>query len=387
MATNKILFIRNAYENIGGVDRQILRIARELNKRGLFVPVLATTNKNLPFSKEFKNAGFVVHEIPLGNNISIFKSAFSIKALLENDRTIVAIQTHLLRESFVGRITKFLNNNKVVHIFRAQTYIDCSNIPFWKKWIYHLTDKMTSFYVDRYIANGKILADEIIQKSWISCNKISVVINGCEQIGEVDQSPSNKEKPLSPQIAMIANYLPKKGHDVLIKSLAILKDRGVCINARLIGADIESTTECNGVPFSAVIKMEAQKYAVLDQLEFYGFSKNIPSALMGFQVVVLPSDSEGVPNCILEAMSIRKLVIASNVGGVSQIIEHDFNGLLHPPQDPGAFSEILYNVFTTPAQKWETLRNSAYKTWQTSFSLEKMIDKLTAVYKEIDLLK
>jgi len=102
---------------------------------------------------------------------------------------------------------------------------------------------------------------------------------------------------------------------------------------------------------------------------------------------VLPSDSEVIPNCILEALSLRKLAIASQVGGVPEIIQSGANGILHPPQDPLALADILKKVFTSPAKVWEPMRDAGYETWREKFSTERMMEGLIAVYKEIGVLR
>jgi glycosyltransferase involved in cell wall biosynthesis len=64
---------------------------------------------------------------------------------------------------------------------------------------------------------------------------------------------------------------------------------------------------------------------------------------------VLPSLTEGTPLALLEAMSHRLPVIASNVGGVPAIIDNGLNGLLTPPADPAALEERMATLAQDPA--------------------------------------
>jgi glycosyltransferase involved in cell wall biosynthesis len=61
--------------------------------------------------------------------------------------------------------------------------------------------------------------------------------------------------------------------------------------------------------------------------------------------------------------------------------------LLHNPQDPEDFAKCIQQVFITPASKWEPLRDAAYKVWQEKFTIEKMIDSLSEIYKKLGILE
>jgi len=165
-----------------------------------------------------------------------------------------------------------------------------------------------------------------------------------------------------------------------------LKQKGLIINAKLIGDELTSDVQNNSTPFKDQLLKDAQNLGVLDQLEFAGFTSDVYESLADIEVVVLPSDSEGVPNCILEAMSLRKLVIASVVGGIPEMIKDGVNGLLHPPQDHESFAAKMELVFTSPAEDWDDLRNAAYKTWYEKFRMERMMEKLINVYREVGVL-
>ncbi len=380
----EILFIRNSCYNLGGVEGQVIRLAKGLFSRQLFYPVLVTSNQNSPFAQLFKDNSFPVYEAPMGKR-DINKAAKIISRIL-SQRDITVIQSHMFRESLIGRLVR-KKYPQIPHIYRAELHIDASpENPPWKKFMYHLLDKWTSKYVDYYVANGQYLRDEIINRSWIKPHKTIAVINGRQSIGLPDSTYERLDLPLPPRIAMIANLGLGKGHDVLIRGMSILRNKGMRIEARLIGGE-GTGNNSKASPFTNNLKYQASKLGVLDQIDFYGHTNDVYSALKGFAVVVLPSDSEGIPNSILEAISLRKLVIASRVGGIPEIIQDGSQGLLHNPQDPEGFAKCIQQVFITPASKWEPLRDAAYKVWQEKFTIEKMIDSLSEIYKELGILE
>ncbi len=375
----EIVFIRQSSASMGGVEWQIIKLAEKLFARGCFKPVLITSDKQSLFARVFTSYGFEVLPVPI-NNTKIISTAKQILHVLEG-RNITVIQTHLLRESLIGRAIRRKRVN-VRHIFRAEVYP--SRIPCWKNTLCHLLDSLTSQWVDCYVANGQYLADEIISHSKVDQHKVIALLNGRDSIGPPDSPCDKPNESLPAKVAMIANFVQGKGHDCLIKALAVLKKRNLTIKVRLIGGDLKQNN-------SFMIKKLADKLGVSNQIEFYGYTKNVFGALTEIPVVILPSyparhHSEGVPNCIFEAMSLRKLVIASNTGGLSEVIEHGRTGLLHKPKDYLEIADRLEKVFNSPAAYWENMRNAAFQSWRQKFTLDIMINKLVNLYKELGIL-
>lgn len=371
----EIVFIRESTANMGGIQWQIVRLAQELFYRGCFKPVLITTDKHSPFAQAFAASGFEVLIVPMSNT-KILSAAGKILSILK-DRGTAIIQTHLLRESLIGRIVR-KKRPDIRHIFRAGVYPNDILNPHWKKRLCHFLDRISSHLVDCYVANGQYLANEIINSSKVNPEKVVVLLNGKNQIGSPDELCPEPDEPLPPRIAMVANFAKGKGHDCLIEALAILKKRNLIIETRLIGGELGGKiSDC---------KKSAFEFDIANQVEFYGYSSDIAGTLAGIPVVVLPSDSEGVPNCIIEAMSLRKLVIVSDTGGVGEIIEHRKNGLLHKPKDPAGLAELLQYVFTHKAGDFEKMRTAGFEKWKKELTGEKMVDKLVEIYKKVGVL-
>lgn len=377
MKKKNILIIKFSYNTIGGVDKQILRISSELNKSNSFNVMLVTNEDNSQLAREFHLNGGNVFAVDF-NNISLIKSSRKVLDLIKQ-HDIDIIQSHLFRESIICRLVK-LRYFKVKHLFKVQTFIDCAWIPTWKKNIYHFLDFISSMFVNIYVANGPIVEKEIINRSKIKKNKIVNIINGTEKIGEPDILNVDI---LPKKMAMIANLLGKKGHDVLIQTLALLKKNDLIINVRLIGSELNEFHDGSESNFKAELIKIATEQGVIDQLEFYGYTKDITKALMNIPIVVLPSDSEGVPNSILEAMSLKKIVVASNVGAVSTLIEDGKSGFLHSPQNPEQFAHVLLNIFSMEKEKLNEIRQYAFSQWQTNFTLDLMLNKLIRTYNLI----
>ena len=381
--TRGILLVKSASAHAGGIQGQVLRLAQELAQRGMFNPVLATSNVSSSMARSFADLGFPVCEAALTGKKNIRRAARQIENILKR-HDIAVIQSHMFHESLVARQVK-KQHPELKHVYRVHTSKSWLPIPTWRRMGHYLLDRMTCRYVDRYIANGRLIADEIVNHTGVSRGRVRVVINGRDSIGQPDK-PADPHIPLPASVGMVANLSPRKGHDVLIRALAQLKQKGMVVQARLIGAELDGGFGSNGSSFTTQLKAMARKMGVLEQLVFYGYSCDIRGALEGIAVVVLPSESEGIPNCILEAMSLRKLVIASAVGGVPEIIDGERSGLLHLPADPDALADMLQRVFTQHAGMWQPMRDKAYATWRERFQMETMLQGILDVYRELGVL-
>jgi sugar transferase (PEP-CTERM/EpsH1 system associated) len=110
-----------------------------------------------------------------------------------------------------------------------------------------------------------------------------------------------------------------------------------------------------------------------------GERSDIPEILRGLDCFVLPSRAEGVSNTILEAMASGLPVIATRVGGNSELIEAGLTGKLAPAEDPPALAEAMLDYFANPVLARRHGRAGRNRV-ERSFSLERMVDSYHDLY-------
>jgi len=98
-------------------------------------------------------------------------------------------------------------------------------------------------------------------------------------------------------------------------------------------------------------------------------------------VCVLNSTREGLPLCLLEAMSFGIPVVATDVGGVGELIA-DGAGLLVPPQAPQALASALRSLAVQPERAQELGRNGKSRI-RESYSIDHMVDRYVELYREV----
>ena len=138
-------------------------------------------------------------------------------------------------------------------------------------------------------------------------------------------TPETEEK----LIVSVGRFAPEKGHRYLIEALNLLKQQNVAWRCTFLG---EGKLETE-------LRALVAEYGLSEQVAFPGFCEDVFSVLLTADVFVLPSLHEGSPNALIEAMGIGMPCIASDVGGIADLIESEENGY----SDSTAESCILGN--------------------------------------------
>jgi sugar transferase (PEP-CTERM/EpsH1 system associated) len=113
-----------------------------------------------------------------------------------------------------------------------------------------------------------------------------------------------------------------------------------------------------------------------------GERRDVPEVMRGLDCFVLPSLAEGISNTILEAMSSGLPVIATEVGGNPDLIEHGRTGLLVPAGDAAALAQALQALATDPARA-QALGRAARRQVEREFSLAAMVGAYQALYEDL----
>ncbi len=99
------------------------------------------------------------------------------------------------------------------------------------------------------------------------------------------------------------------------------------------------------------LEIEAGRLGVGARIRFLGVRTDVTSWMSGADLFVLPSNSEGMPNALLEAMGVGAAVVATQVGGVPEIIQDGTTGWLVPPRDPEALASAILSLYRNPSER------------------------------------
>jgi glycosyltransferase involved in cell wall biosynthesis len=207
-------------------------------------------------------------------------------------------------------------------------------------------------------------------------DRIVLVYNGIEANSYSDpcRQSLREELNLEPThrlVGMVANVRQSKGYEFYVKACAkVCKD-----DPHVTFLAIGDVNEQLAVPIKA---LHAQ-LSLGDRLRFLGFRSDVSEILKQLDIFVLASTSEGMPLSILEAMAAGNPVVASNCGGIPEMLDDGRTGLLVPPADPDALSEAISGLLKDSACA-RRLGQAAREKFFKEFTVDRMIDQYERLY-------
>lgn len=149
-------------------------------------------------------------------------------------------------------------------------------------------------------------------------------------------------------------HYPKKGQDLLIQAIARCKERGLYVKATLMGG----VYAYNQGSFDELRQMVNQ-YSLEPDIEFLVNRTDVPEVLKKADLFVLPSRYEGLGLVVLEAMAAKIPVIASNIDGPAELIQHGKNGLLFESNQVDSLCEQIETIYHQPELAESLVENAS----------------------------
>jgi histidinol-phosphate phosphatase family protein len=233
--------------------------------------------------------------------------------------------------------------------------------------------------VSRLVTNSATLARKHLSPAWLPANAVSVIPNGVDTSrapGTRDRAALRRTLRLPRQrqiIVHVGELEPRKGQATTLRALAEIRRR--------------KGGERRGMPTLALIGTGGEEphlrdlcheLGVQDHVMWIGFRTNVDDYLAAADLLVLPSQNEGVPWTILEAMAAGVPVIASAVSGIPEVIRDGENGLLVPPEDPVALADAVQRVLGDSALATQ-LGQHGFEAVRTEFDAGSMLDDLESL--------
>lgn len=173
-------------------------------------------------------------------------------------------------------------------------------------------------------------------------------------------------------VVSAGRFSPEKGYKYLLEAISRL-DKSAEESVFLLCGDGDCRKELEDL---------MRKLSISGKCMFAGFRRDLNDIFKAMDLLVLPSLTEGLPNVVLEAFACAKPVVATEVGGVPEIVENGVNGFLVPPASPGLLADAMMKCIASSALR-SSLGQSGYKTIRSRFTYDEQTGKLEAIYNEI----
>jgi glycosyltransferase involved in cell wall biosynthesis len=210
-------------------------------------------------------------------------------------------------------------------------------------------------------------------------DKLFLIPNGVDP-DKFSPAPELRPDPTQPErsIICVARLQYPKGIDVLLHAWARMMRASAEWRAQLK----PRLVLVGEGPLQAQLERIAAELGIQDSVEFLGLRRDVITLLRQSWGFVMPSRWEGMPNALLEAMSVGLPCIATRVSGSEDIVQDGVNGLLVEPEQPEELAQALRRVIAD-TELAQHLAQQAHATVLRDYQLSRIIDKCIALYRRV----
>jgi len=185
-------------------------------------------------------------------------------------------------------------------------------------------------------------------------------------------------------LGVVAQITPWKGQDDAVAALARVREvhpgtRLVLVGeAKFVGRDVRYDNQA----FAEALRTQADRLGVADAVQMTGERTDVPAMLAALDIALVPSWEEPFGRTVIEAMAMKRAVVATSVGGPSEIIEHGRTGLLMRPRRPEEWSAAIAGLIADAPLRC-ALGSAARASLVGRYDQASAVDQTVAHYRDI----
>ncbi|HVN19463.1 MAG TPA: glycosyltransferase [Dongiaceae bacterium] len=226
-------------------------------------------------------------------------------------------------------------------------------------------------WCDAVVCNSHAAASRLIDDG-LPKNKTRVIWNGIGPEVFASIVPALPKRPGWRRVGMIARMNSRaKNHSLFLRAAA---------RVLTLVANVEFVLVGDG-PLRLELEREAASLGLGERVKFLGDRRDIPAMLGSLDITALPSDSESLSNAIIESMAAGVPVVATNVGGNSELLAHD-RGTLVAPRDEAGLAAAIIRLLQDNAMQ-ERMGHASRVFAEENFTLDKMRRSHEQLYMEL----
>ena len=365
----RILFVSTS-TTIGGAEKTLYSLATLIDPKRFQVCGVVSLKPFGPYAHRLKAQGVSIHTLGLTGRPGLAEIKALAKLIEHEQPDIVhalmyqAIQLCRLAKRRANARFKLISSPRINYRTRSAFTL--------------LVDRVLKGSDDLLIAESQTSRDFLVKKQGYDPKKVKTIHNGVDvarwPVSKLDRARKRLELRLGAGeilLGCVGRLDQQKGHAVLIDALSKLKDRAP-VRCAIIGEG----------PKRAALEAQIRRHHLEKHVWLLGERDDVVSWLSSFDIFVLPSLWEGLPNSLLEAMALGLPSVASAVDGVGEVIKDGENGALVPPRNPLALAKKIADLAADAALR-SKLGEAAQRTIAERFTLLEMIAAYEKTYQEL----
>lgn len=360
--------------HFGGLERVVINLWRHMD-RSRFDPFIVCTAGRGAHYEDLEREGARLFALDgYGKGLSKYTVWYRLARIAQAERVDV-VHTHNTGPMLDAALAALLGHpGAMVHTDHARRFPDDRK--------YMIAEGIAARLFKKIVAVSEETKENLIRYEGIPEEKIIVINNGIDHdkygitLGQRDARKKFGVDQFESIIGLGVVLTEQKGIVHLIRAassvLAHYPNTGfVVAGDGKIRPQLQSLVSEQGLA---------------DRFIFIGATKEIPAFLQCLDIYVLPSEWEGLPLVILEAMAAKRCIVASGVGGVPKVLTDGEEGLLVPPGDPGALAEALIRALGDRELR-QKLAANAYERFVRGFTVQSMVRSYERLYEEVSRMR
>lgn len=384
MTSKKIVRII-ARLNIGGPAIHTVLLSSELNKKGcrdvLVCGRVSESEGDMSYLAKEKGIEPIViaslrREI---SPVRDLKALISLYSIISREKPDI-VHTHTAKAGTLGRLAAIFAGVPVkIHTFHGHVF-DGYFSPV-KERIFLAIEKILAVFTDNVITVSDMVRDEIVNKLKVcDASKCVVVPLGfeLERFLECEKRSGELRKELGIGndlllVGIVGRLVPIKNHKMFLDAAIQILDKNKNIKVKFV---IIGDGEC-----ASALKDHAAMSGIRQDVMFTGWKKDLEAVYADLDVVALTSLNEGTPVSLIEAMACSKPVVATNVGGVKDVVIDGESGFLCASNDAEGFAEKVSELLHDRAKR-EKFGAFGRASVMNKYAKERLVGDIESLYEE-----
>lgn len=386
----KVLFIDSRYHSFYGAQQSMFTLISNLDK-SKYDPILLVTQEG-ELSKRARAQGINVEMIPLSKEINVFGKKIRNYSIMKMVKVIFGILRYNLK------ISKWIKENKFDYVYtndiRSLVYIGLGaklkKVPIlWYVRSDHRIRALFNYGVR--IADRVITIAEGVKNAFKTNelerfqNKFVTLYTGFNfKTPESYNHNTNhiKEKLNLPTegkvIGLVGSISPRKGHDMLVEAAPVILKSNPNVHFVFVG-DVATGYH----DFKNDIEKKIRNMNLNNNFHWTGFVNDVQNYLVMMDLLILPSRSEGLPRTVIEGLSTGIPVIASDVGGVKEIIINNDMGAIFPKNDTEQMTKKIISYINDESRFTSSMKHIRIEYVKNKFSIDAYVLGFSEILRNI----
>lgn len=347
----------------GGAEKIVFQLACAEKKKGNHISVASCGGVYTELLEKKDILHHQVCDLECKNPMIILQTLRILEKIIRKER-IEILHTHHRMAALYGRLLK-IRFPKLKLVYTAH------NVFYNKKRLTNIS--LSDSYI---VAVGKNVKKNLIEFFDIKEENIQIIYNAVKikELGNYEPNTrlENWKKEGFFLVGIIGRLSEQKGVDVFIESIKNIKAQNMKVKGVIIGdGELKEFFE------NMILEHDLQ-----NDIWMMGYQEHIVTLIQQLDLIAMPSRWEGFPLLPIEVFGAGKTLVANDIGGINEIVQHKNNGILVPKDDIEALSKEIMALMNNRKMR-ESLEQNAKEYYKKHFCYESFIEQYDSLYQRI----